>query len=107
MDTSTSTTDYSERNRLADSLHALVAEAEHLLDSAQRNGSEQFVAARDRVETQLRRARTDLDSLTDTAGYKLRRAARATDSAVHEHPYTALGMAVGIGVVIGALLSRR
>ena len=104
MDTSTSATD---RSRLADSLHALVAEAEHLLESAQRNGSEQFVAARHRVETQLRRARTELDSLKDTAGYKLRRAARATDGAVHEHPYTALGMAVGIGVVIGALVARR
>lgn len=107
MDASTITTEHGERNRLADSLNTLVAEAEQLLDTAQRNGSEQFVAARDRVERQLQRARTELDSLQDAAAYKLRRAARATDSAVHDHPYAALGLAVGVGVLIGALAARR
>lgn len=107
MDASTTTTDRSERNRLADHLNTLVAEAEQLLDTARSSGSEQFVVARDRVERQLQRARAELDSLQDAAGYKLRRAARATDSAVHGHPYAALGLAVGVGVLIGALIARR
>jgi ElaB/YqjD/DUF883 family membrane-anchored ribosome-binding protein len=107
MDASTTTTDHSERNHLADRLSTFVTDAEHLLDTAQHKGSEQFAAARERIERQLRRARTDLDSLQDAAGYKLRRAARATDNAVHDHPYAALGLAVGLGVLIGALAARR
>jgi len=107
MNDSIAIADQAERGRLTDSLRGLVGDAELLLKSAQRNGSEQFVAARDKFETQLQRARTELDALTDTAGYNVRRAARATDSAVHHHPYAAMGVAVGVGVLLGALVARR
>ena len=33
--------------------------------------------------------------------------ARATDKAVHDHPYKALGVAVGLGVLLGMLIFRR
>ena len=33
--------------------------------------------------------------------------AKATDEAVHNHPYTALGIAVGLGVLLGMYLIRR
>ena len=33
--------------------------------------------------------------------------AKAADEAVHEHPYTALGIAVGVGALLGYLVSRR
>jgi ElaB/YqjD/DUF883 family membrane-anchored ribosome-binding protein len=33
--------------------------------------------------------------------------AKATDQAVHEHPYQAIGIAVGVGALIGYLVARR
>ena len=33
--------------------------------------------------------------------------ARAADEAVHEHPYHAIAIGVGIGALVGYLLSRR
>ena len=33
--------------------------------------------------------------------------AKATDQAVHEHPYQAVGIAVGVGALIGYLVARR
>ena len=33
--------------------------------------------------------------------------AKATDQAVHEHPYEAIGIAFGVGALIGYLLARR
>ena len=33
--------------------------------------------------------------------------AKATDEAVHEHPYQAIGIALGVGAVLGYLVSRR
>jgi ElaB/YqjD/DUF883 family membrane-anchored ribosome-binding protein len=32
--------------------------------------------------------------------------AKATDQAVHEHPYQAIGIALGVGVLIGYLVGR-
>ncbi len=33
--------------------------------------------------------------------------AKATDRVVHEHPYQAIGIAFGVGVLIGYLVMRR
>jgi ElaB/YqjD/DUF883 family membrane-anchored ribosome-binding protein len=33
--------------------------------------------------------------------------ARAADEAVHEHPYQAIGIALGVGALIGYLVTRR
>lgn len=105
--TLTASGDASTRERLAHSLQQMVDEAEHLLKNAQRTGSEQFNAARDKFELQLRQAKYELRKLEDAAIYNAKRAARATDHAVHEHPYTAMGIAAGAGLLIGMLVSRR
>ena len=109
MDTTTTTTtpDNSVRDSLAQSLKQIVSEAELLLKTAQRTGNEQFNAARDKFEGQLRHAKADLERLEDAASYQARRAARLTDQAVHDHPYTAMGLAAGVGLLIGMLITRR
>jgi ElaB/YqjD/DUF883 family membrane-anchored ribosome-binding protein len=33
--------------------------------------------------------------------------AKATDRAIREHPYESLGVAFGLGVLIGVLIARR
>ncbi|MFZ2651893.1 MAG: DUF883 domain-containing protein [Burkholderiaceae bacterium] len=99
--------DQSARDRLAHSLQEMVEEAEHLLENAQRTGSDQFTAARDKFESQLRRAKAELSRLEESAIYNAKRAARATDQAVHEHPYTAMGISAGLGLLIGMLIARR
>lgn len=33
--------------------------------------------------------------------------AKVTDQAVHEHPYQAIGIALGVGALIGFLVARR
>lgn len=113
MDTTTTTPttatsgDAGARERLTHSLQQMVDEADHLLKSAQRSGSEQFNAARDKFEVQLRHAKEELRQLEEAAVYNAKRAARATDHAVHEHPYAAMGIAAGAGLLIGMLISRR
>ena len=107
MDTATKIPDQAARERLASSLQAMVDEAEHLLESAQKSGGEHFAAARDKLAGQMRHARHELDALQDTAAYNVRRAARVADHAVHEHPYAAVGLAAGVGVLVGMLISRR
>jgi ElaB/YqjD/DUF883 family membrane-anchored ribosome-binding protein len=38
---------------------------------------------------------------------KAKAAAAATDEYVHEHPWHAVGVAAGVGLVIGLLIGRR
>lgn len=95
------------RERLAQSLKHMVDEADHLLAKAERSGSEQFMAAREKFETQLQHAKDELRRLEISAIDNAKRAARATDHAVHEHPYAAMGLAAGVGLLIGMLITRR
>ena len=110
MDTTpatTLTTDQAHRDRLAQSLQQMVSEAEQLLKGAQRTGTEQFNAVRDKFESQLRHAKAQFKDLEEGALHNAGRAARATDHAVHEHPYAAMGVAAGVGLLVGMLISRR
>ncbi len=109
MDAATFNTDkdHADRERLMSSLQDIVTDAEALLKTAQRNGSDQFLAARDKFETRLHQARRDIAALQDNAVYKVKRAARVADTAVHDHPYAAAGLAAGVGVLLGMLISRR
>jgi ElaB/YqjD/DUF883 family membrane-anchored ribosome-binding protein len=38
---------------------------------------------------------------------RTRAAAKATDEYVHMHPWKAIGVAAGVGLVIGMLIGRR
>ena len=53
------------------------------------------------------RAKDELQRLEETAMVNARHAARVTDRAVHEHPYAAMGVAAGVGLLIGMLIARR
>jgi ElaB/YqjD/DUF883 family membrane-anchored ribosome-binding protein len=95
------------RERLMSSLQDVVSDAEALLKTAQRSGSEQFISARDKLETRLHEAQRELSALQGAASLKVRRAAQATDAAVHQHPYATAGVAAGVGLLLGMLISRR
>ncbi len=105
--TPTTSADETARERVAQSLQQMVNEAENLLKDAQHTGSESFSAAREKFELQLRNAKAELGRLEESAVYNAKRAARATDHAVHEHPYAAMGIAAGAALLIGMLIARR
>jgi len=69
--------------------------------------------ATERGDNEKRDLRAKLEAATEKAKEVCERlqaetvaAAKATDKAVREHPYQAIGIAFGIGVLIGALVSR-
>ena len=57
---------------------------------------------RARLTAALEKAKDGCERLQD----KTVAAARATDEAIREHPYQAVGVALGAGVLIGLLLAR-
>lgn len=104
-----STNDLAQESReaLARSLHQIISEAEAMLDDARKGGTEQFDQVRERFESQVRVAKAELGRLEHKTRDQLRRAGDATDQAVRDHPYAAVGLAAGVGLLIGMLISRR
>lgn len=107
MDAETATSDTSAREKLAENLKQMVSEADNLLAKAERSGTDQLKTAREKFDTQLRHAKDELRRLENKALDQAKHAARVTDHAVQDHPYAAMGLAAGVGVLIGMLISRR
>jgi len=81
----------------AEDIRQLLREAEEALRSTT---GEQMEALRERMRHALANGRTTAERLRDEA---MRQAERA-DELVRSHPYQAIGVAMGVGACMGALL---
>lgn len=95
------------REKLATDLRIVIADAEELLRATAGQMGETAVVARERIQESLRGAKEKLARAEEVVIDTTKAAARATDDYVHDHPWNAVGIAAGIGLVIGLLISRR
>lgn len=99
------------KDQLIENFNTVVTETEQLLKSVANAGGEKAGALRASVEHNLAVAKDRLRHLQEAATEKTQAAAHATDEYVHENPWQAIGIAAGlggvIGVAIGLLLNRR
>lgn len=95
------------QKRLAEDFKAVVNDAEELLRHAARDAGDGYNEARARLEQSLKAARTELEMLEKTVLDGTRRAARATDGYVHNHPWESIGIGAGVGLLLGMLIARR
>jgi ElaB/YqjD/DUF883 family membrane-anchored ribosome-binding protein len=86
----------------ADELKALLHEAEQALSHGAGEAGDKFDELRHRLRTALDSGKFSLDRLRTEAT----RRAKQADELVRENPYYAVGIAAGIGAVIGILVSR-
>jgi len=82
--------------RMMDELRAALADAEELLRATAGEAGPRVQEARERAEASLRSAREHLEG-----------AGRDLDAQVREHPWAAVGIAAGLGLIAGILLSRK
>lgn len=61
----------------------------------------------DQIQEGIERGKFTLSQLQSAVGDRTRQAVETTDRIVHENPWSAIGVAVGLGVLIGFLLPRR
>lgn len=95
------------RERLAQDLRQIVADADRFLATAAETGDEKLDELRARLGHQVAQIRDQLDDLEGRAADKARAAVRAADEAAHTHPYGAMGIAAALGLLIGVLVARR
>jgi len=89
-----------EFNRLAADVDDLVRKVAHVTDA-------DIARVRQRVEQKLGEARQKFGEGAERVRANGRQLMETTDGHVHERPWTALGIAAAVGILIGVLSSRR
>ncbi|NOT14634.1 MAG: DUF883 domain-containing protein [Methylotenera sp.] len=95
------------KEQLVADFKVVIADAEALLKATANQGGEAFASLRAKTEESLSAAKEKLADAQDALIEKTKAAAIATDDYVHDKPWHAVGIAAGIGLVVGLLIGRR
>jgi len=95
------------REKLMQDVKIVISDAEELLRATASQAGEKVAAAREKVQESLHQAKVKLAEAEDVLIDKGKQAAKVTDEYVHDHPWRAVGIAAGIGLLIGLLIGRR
>jgi len=98
--------DVSKEQLIAD-FKVVISDAEALLKATASQGGEAMANLRAKTEESLAVAKEKLADAQEVLVAKTKAAARATDDYVHDKPWHAVGIAAGVGLVIGLLIGRR
>ena len=90
-------------DRLVSDLKTVAHDAEDLLKASAGEVTEKARDARARLMAALERAKDACERLEE----KAIAGAKATDKVIRDHPYQSIGVAFGIGVLIGVLVTRK
>ena len=82
---------------------ALADDARAFMHATADVAGEKVTEARQRLNAALERSREMYGRVREKAV----EGARVTDEAVHKHPYQAIAIGVGVGAMLGYLISRR
>ena len=102
-----STSSVVDQQQLVRDMKSAIADAEDMLHATADQTGDKIANMRARIQDRLKAARVRLADAEATLIAKTRAAARATDAYVHESPWTAIGIAAGVGLVLGVILGRR
>jgi ElaB/YqjD/DUF883 family membrane-anchored ribosome-binding protein len=90
--------------QIVEHLRSLLAEAEKSIGVELTEGAQEKLAAlRDRIAD----AKEKAEHYISVAREKVVHGAKQADGAIRSHPYESLAIALGVGVLLGALLRRN
>ena len=94
-------------NELGKDVQNVVSEAQELLKTVKDEGAMQVDNMKSRMHSQYSAARERFGEIQHTVTDGARMAANTTDEYVHTNPWQAVGIAAGVGVLLGMLIARR
>jgi ElaB/YqjD/DUF883 family membrane-anchored ribosome-binding protein len=94
-------------DQLVDDLTAVIRDAENLLRATAAQTGDKVEEIRARAEESVRAAKERLAGIEEEALKQARVLAGEADEYVRGNPWQAVGIAAGIGLVIGVLMTRR
>ena len=100
-------TSTSMQEQLVNDIKSVISEAEELLGATADQAGEKIVNLRERIRSRLANAKIRLVQAEEVLLEKTKATAQATDEFVHESPWTSVGIAAGVGLLVGMLIARR
>jgi ElaB/YqjD/DUF883 family membrane-anchored ribosome-binding protein len=88
-------------------LRAVLSDMDDYLRATASQTGEKIGVIRERLQEQMQKAKERLADTREVVVDKTKQAARATDDYVHDNPWRAVGIAAGVGLIIGLLIGRR
>ena len=95
------------KEQLVSNLRRVIADAEELLSATAGQTDSKMSELRARAKENLLLAREKLADAESAMRARARKAAEVTDDYVHENPWSSIGAAAAVGMLIGVLLGRR
>ncbi len=94
-------------DKIKSDLKTVLADMEEYLRVTASQTGEKIGVLRERLQDHMHKAKDRLVDTKEIVVDKTKEAARATDEYVHDNPWRAVGIAAGVGLIIGLLISRR
>jgi ElaB/YqjD/DUF883 family membrane-anchored ribosome-binding protein len=95
------------QKQLVSDIKSVISDAEEVLSATADQAGEKVANLRARVQTRMHDAKVRLAEAEAVLLAKTKAAAQATDAYVHESPWTAVGIAAGVGLLVGLVIGRR
>lgn len=97
----------SSADQLISEFKSLMADAEALIKATEDHPDETISSIRNKALDTIAGAKESLSHLEGTLTEKAKVVAEGTDDFVHRNPWEAVGIAAGLGVLLGLLIRRR
>lgn len=98
---------WGNNDKLINEMGTVISDAEEMLRMTANETGDAAASLRARVKERMNKTKDELVRLQEAAMAKAHEAGDAADEFVHENPWQAMGVAAGLGLVVGMLISRR
>ena len=102
-------TDFAEdsKEQLVSDMKVVVSDAEEILRETKGVAGEKIAELSERIAVRLRDAKMRIADADEILRDRTKAAARATDDYVNDNPWRAVGIAAGVGLLLGVIIARR
>ncbi|TMA06700.1 MAG: DUF883 domain-containing protein [Deltaproteobacteria bacterium] len=94
------------KEKLISDFKVLVGDAEELLRATANQAGERVASARKRIEQSVEDGKKTLADAENILFDKTKEAAKAAEAYMRENPWNAVGIAAGVGLILGLLIRR-
>ena len=97
----------SSKEKLVSDMKVVVSDAEEILRATSGVAGDKIGELRERIADRLRDAKIRIADAEELLVDRTKAAARATDDYVNDNPWRAVGIAAGVGLLLGIIIGRR
>ena len=95
------------KDKLISDMKVVMADADELLRATASQAGDRVTELRGKIQSSLANARANLADAQAAAVEKAKEVGHAADDYVQANPWRSVGVAAGVGLIVGLLIGRR